>query len=245
MVTISNVSVSPATPDLDDTITVSCDFDASPDHATVTIGGESADMSISALVGSAMLKAWKIGAVTSETVQVIAVEGANGDADTGTSVTISDTTDRLNVIRNAVYDELVSKSAAGQWFAGFTIEKYPPKHSGFDPKTIFIDMGPAPPTEYGLGSYRIEYMRIAVNLLFEERFAKTIGGSEVREDDLAQWFLPRVRSVLDEVDFGPSVDIDSRMVTGATHRSPIDEAATRYLYGCTAEMILGYKGGVT
>ena len=33
--------------------------------------------------------------------------------------------------REDLYDELVSKSAAGQWFAGFTIMKYPPKHVNF------------------------------------------------------------------------------------------------------------------
>lgn len=244
MVVISNPSVAPSSGSLTDYYTISCEFDTTPDYAFVTVGEATKAMEISGTIGLVRIHGSIIGILSAGTITIVGTVGADADDDTSLTLTISDTEDKTNLIRDTVAEELRTKTASGQWFQNFTIYEHPQISTGWSTPCIEMEMLREPTTPYLLGTERLETITMMFYLIFKRSQKRTISGTLKEMDELSNWYLERLKDTLNEITWPSSINIDSVEIIGNTHKEP-DSIEKLFLYGCEVHMIIRYKGGIT
>ena len=150
-----------------------------------------------------------------------------------TTVTVSDTVDYVNLIRNAYHTGFNDLTGSGQTFEGFGVAKWQDPQEGYIAPGITLELAAGPSTDYGFGDHREVTVLVRANLVFKESHSKTVDGTLRQTDDLAQWYLVRVLDVLDTTGMPAAANETGRSVDGHVHSEPM-EGSNLWLYGCIA-----------
>lgn len=150
--------------------------------------------------------------------------------------------DDINVIRNAINDELNAKTGAGQDFQRFTIYKFRNDMTGWKVPCIEMDLKVSPAMDYMLGDERINYLLIDYSLTFKHNHRRTIDSTTYETDDLAQWYATQLEETLTTMSFPSTVSVSENIITGGAHKE-IDNVNKYYIYGCVISQQIGYKIG--